>query len=435
VPLGLTPDLREVWRRTYNRDPARRIEGGAVLEPPLFPHPVSLLTGPDHAAVDAALDEFIRDHGERLARGLLQRVMLQRDLWPVFDLLQRDYFWDDGTPVAGHEGVNPNKRYNALEMERKALLARKVAAVMRALALSREEVAALPNTYAQAVQSGRFATDHGFQPERPYLPPHLLDGAGDWVELDPVSFNGLPAHTGILGFEGRSWFRAFCRFPVSAGGRRALEAFLVDPTSYEQDEHNRPTGPDVPPGTEVALARILLTVDRDGEIRPTQIVEELQLRVLRYVDGREHPDTDSGFGQNLYEYELRRASLFDGSQAGGLVRVSNDTLRYLQVNFPFATLATSYRWTPDAAGALTPLREGCVLCHKHANKPVRLVRGGVREFPEGFPFGRASLRSLGRAPRPLLADGATALARRVIDWKMSQPNFQRLLERWRDRDR
>jgi RNA polymerase sigma factor (sigma-70 family) len=427
VPPGLSPALRELWRSTYNRDPNRRIEGGDVLEPPLFPHPYSLLGGRSFEAVNAVLDEFLRDQGERLARDPLKRALLQRDLWPVFDLLQREYFWDKGTPVEGHEGQNPNKRYDPIETERRVLLARKVAAVMGALALTKEEVASLPDTYGQAVRSGRFAADHGFEPARAYLPPHLMDGAGDWVEVNTylagANFGGLPMHAGSQGFEGRSWFRVFYRFPASAGGRRALEAFLADPRTYDRDEHNLATGPDVPPGTEFALARILLTIDRDGDIQPTKIVEDLQVRVLRHIDGREHPDTDSGFGQNLYQYELRRANLFEGSS--GLVRISDDAPRYSFGVFPFATFATSYQGTPEAAGGLEPLRKTCVSCHKHANQPSRLRDGSLRGFPEGYPYGKGSLRSLDRARIPFPAGGATDLARRAIDWKTSQPSFQR----------
>ena len=47
-----------------------------------------------------------------------------------------------------------------------------------------ETLSKLPNNYALAVESGRFATQHDFDPARNYLPPTLLSGNDDWQEID-----------------------------------------------------------------------------------------------------------------------------------------------------------------------------------------------------------------------------------------------------------
>jgi hypothetical protein len=429
VPAELSDRLRNVWRQTYNRDPERRIEGGDVLEPPLFPHPNSLLSDRYFTAANAILDEFLHEHGERLIRVPLKRALLQRDLWPVFDLLQGDGFWDDAN-VRRRRGETASKKYSEAENERKGTLAHKIAAVMQAVALTKEEVASLPDTYDLAVRSGQFTPELGDGRARPYLPAHLMDGSGDWIEVNTYGegkqFHGLPSHTGGLGFEGRAWFRVFYRFPAVVGGRQALERFLADPEVYRRDAEGWLMGPDVPPGTQVALARMLLTIDRNGEIHPTRILEDLQLRVLQFVDGGKHLETDSGFGQDVFQYEMRRAALFDGPVGGGLIRVPNGAPRYFLAMIPFSTFATSYRFTPESAGGLMPLRMTCTICHEHANEPVRTTQNTLRPFPEGFPFGKASLRSVHVARTPMPPGGPSTLARRVIEWKVSQRSFRNL---------
>jgi hypothetical protein len=182
----------------------------------------------------------------------------------------------------------------------------------------------------------------------------------------------------------------------------------------------------MPPGTEVALARVLLAIDREGAVHPTSLVEDLQLRIFRYVDGAEHPDTDSGFGQNLYQYEMRRTELFEGSKCGGLVRVANDEPRPSFATFPFTTLATAFKATQNAAGYWGPLKSGCIECHQHEQRVQSFIDGTRRPFPDGYPFGKASLRSLSFARVYPVEGGAPSLAHAVIDWKEGRDEFMAL---------
>jgi hypothetical protein len=70
------------------------------------------------------------------------------------------------------------------EKERKELQTR-LAEVLRRLALTPEQVVALPNNYQQAVASGEFAKEYDPQHrERAFLPPDLFDPQGPWVELE-----------------------------------------------------------------------------------------------------------------------------------------------------------------------------------------------------------------------------------------------------------
>jgi len=59
------------------------------VDPLLWSSSTYLLTGPSHDAFVRALDEFVRSGGERLSADPLKRALLQRDLWTVFDWLER----------------------------------------------------------------------------------------------------------------------------------------------------------------------------------------------------------------------------------------------------------------------------------------------------------------------------------------------------------
>jgi hypothetical protein len=61
---------------------------------------------------------------------------------------------------------------------------RKLAAVIRTLTLSESEIKSLPDTYALAIKSGRFASEHRFDPAVDYLPPGLFTMPDEWQEID-----------------------------------------------------------------------------------------------------------------------------------------------------------------------------------------------------------------------------------------------------------
>src|ERR1700730_14344426 len=83
------------------------------------------------------------------------------DVWSAFDLAT--------SPEVGASGV---------------LLRRRLARVIERLRLRSSQVSGLPDHYALALKSGAFATDFDPEhPDRPFLPPDLLDPNGQWVEI------------------------------------------------------------------------------------------------------------------------------------------------------------------------------------------------------------------------------------------------------------
>src|SRR5687767_14199221 len=98
-----------------------------------------------------------------------RRLVLQRDLWAAFDYVA--WYVDDWVFKPQHEPA-------AI-----ALRSRLAAGVAR-LALTREQIAALPDNYALAVKAGAFAAAHDpAHPQRPFLPADLFDEKGPWVRF------------------------------------------------------------------------------------------------------------------------------------------------------------------------------------------------------------------------------------------------------------
>jgi hypothetical protein len=113
-------------------DPAGKEHGFDAVDPLLWSETNYLLTGESHAQALALANEFLRTHAERQITDPTNRAILQRDIWAVFD-------WAD-QPDLPHQ------------TERRELTA-KLAPIIWRLALSPDELATLPDTYARALQN------------------------------------------------------------------------------------------------------------------------------------------------------------------------------------------------------------------------------------------------------------------------------------------
>jgi hypothetical protein len=180
-----------------------------ALDPPLWYHTSYLFSNPSHQRALRILDEFLQAQGANLIRDPIKRAILQRDLWAVFD-----WSVERRPEQATDAAYEPEKR----ELETR------LAEVLRRIALSPEELAALPDNYAQAVASGEFAREYDpAHVDRAFFPPDLFEPHGPWVELEdpgnpePVNFQHLSDHSA------RSSFLVFLRLP---GGRTATFDYL-----------------------------------------------------------------------------------------------------------------------------------------------------------------------------------------------------------------
>lgn len=397
--------------------------GPEVLDPPLGLHPKFLLDDEPYAKCNAALDEFLNKKADGMIRDPLKRAILQRDLWAVFDLLQRK-----GEDFMRNFGENP-KPYTPVQQEHRAILAGKIARVMASLALSREQLEALPDTYRAAVNSGVFPRSVANQAAADYLPPNLFDPDGPWVELSdksPSSPSGFAPfqHTSIV--EGRSVFRVFFGPPPDADGAKRLSKWLTavsdaaklpsgdDRTHRRRNEQVDAALAQVPVGTHFLLLRQMICIDDKKEIVPVRVVESVQLRVYRTPHAREALQS-----QLFEEFEMNRALLFSNRQGGLRATPGGEP-------HPFGYVALG-RLATDENGrtmAFSPFPENCLACHvqtedRHQVKPADI---------------QPQILSLGRLLISLTKPAESKVAAHTARWKSEQPGFKRLTELMNERN-
>ena len=267
------PDPEHPWNRVFRQlyqrtAPDGRDYGANQLDPLLWFDTTYLLKGPSHEQALRILDEFLSTHAEYLIRDPLKRAMFQRDLWAVFD-------WS-----ASQAGPYP--------LERQALQ-RRLVQIIRRVALSKEEILSLPDNYALEVEAHTFpAMASADQPDTPFLPPDILQIDSAWV---PVGREGGPVamiHTEAFPFFGRSVFLVLVRSPK---GRDATLNFV--------DSLNTEENPVTAIGSDVALVRRMLLIDKQGELVFSPLVETIQIRHFSPA-------------QSFHEFEVGRKNLLSG---------------------------------------------------------------------------------------------------------------------------
>jgi hypothetical protein len=299
------PDPQHLWNRLYRALCMRTARDGTEygldeLDPLVSPESTHLLRGHGRGQALAVLDEFLAGNGEKQIADPLRRALLQRDLWAVFDQ------WAD-PPDPENE-----TRRDLLRPPRQ--LQKRLVQVIRRVALPAEQIEALPDNLAAALEARAYpASYNSAKPEAPFLPP--LRGDGDWVLLASEAGWLAPDHTET--FRGHSAFLVFLHLP---GKRQATLDYLEklrrfpNPRLAGPGRPVNPALPQFPAGTQVALVRKMLLIDADGQLRPTRLTESVRLRVYRDVPRRDERPLSL---QDFYEFNLRRKDLFAG-KAGGL---------------------------------------------------------------------------------------------------------------------
>jgi hypothetical protein len=383
------PNPTELWNRLHSvifvrADIPSTTQVPDALDPPLWFHTAYLLAKPSHEDVLTILDEFLQTHGERLIHDPVKRAILQRDLWWVFD-------WS-----VEREPDRPGEP--AYDKEKQELQSRLVE-VMRRLALTPDEIHALPANYAQAVASGQFAKEYDqAHPDRPFLPPDLFDPNSSWVAIGENGANEPVAPGHVHAFS-RSSFLVFVRLP---GGRKATFDYLQtlwdfprpwiprpDDPRHEQTIEN-PELPQFPAGTQVALVRQMMLFDSQGNIEGTPITESVQIRVYRTVTAldRSNAETDSSpaemiksSGQDFYQIRLSRPRLF-ANRAGGLRATERDEKEFAMFSSFGADEGSPNQHIP--LDKYQPVLQMCFWCHRGAginsvNSRSRLLKPNYRE--------------------------------------------------------
>jgi hypothetical protein len=291
------PDAKHLWNRVHRtlnvRTSAGQDFGADRLDPLVWGDTQHLLTGASHTAALATLDEFLKRRGELLIVDPTKRAIFQRDLWAIFDWLAESY--------GPHQDA------------RRALMTR-LARMIRSVALTRDQIARLPDTYRAAAASRTL----------PGLPADLDSTSGPWIGIGGMS-SAVPQHAAELS---RSAFLVLWRLPGGAADTAGYlsklwefpQPFVPDPSftlsgSGERRVRINPALPPFPDWTQIALVRTALLIDRDGRIVPSRLVESIQLRTF---------NTGSFNGvQTPAEFTMSRTALFAG-QSGGLKALRPD---------------------------------------------------------------------------------------------------------------
>ena len=381
-----------------------RAYGGDRVDPLLWVGSTYLLEGATHDQAVGLLNEFVDTHAEQLIRDPLKRAILQRDLWTLFDWLAGDH-----TPYQ-----RPDLTLEVIR-QRTDELRRPLATVISRLALTPEEMRALPDNYAAATRATM-------------LPPDLLASDGRWVSVGRPDGPVAAAHVSDKGPSKNSVFLVLIRVP---GGRDATLKYLQTLRAFSgplwrhdgtlpagMQDYPNPQIPQFPVGTRVALVRRALLIDSTGRITATRLTEQVQLREYNAISpmtAREFEDAHridermfGRAGQSFEELSLSRAALF-GGRMGGLVQLAALDRLFTTFSSPgvdmFDMRRTDQPNVPAEAG-WDPARAKfiCKDCHAPPGVysfdsfiPFRLVRAG------GGQAARLSEISLADAERTAIA--------------------------------
>src|SRR5262249_27652909 len=226
---------------------------------------------------------------------------------------------------------------------------------------------------------------------RAFLPADLFAADGPWVLLGEHLAPAAPVH--VRAVHGRSAFFVLLKL---AAGRKATLAYLEKlgalPNALMPQPADRnatvlardlprfsPGLPQFPVGTQVALVRELLAIDDQGKIRPTRLIESVQLRVYREIP-KGDPARPEGFDnlagkQDFYEFRITRKGLFAGT-AGGLRAVGpGDEEVILFFNPP---PDDPFEETPPVRPATARAMARCSGCHSRPG--IHSVEAYCRNF-------------------------------------------------------
>jgi hypothetical protein len=347
-PPSLVERLREaLFVRTA---PDGERFGNAELDILVWKDSRYLLTSPSREKAIQVLDDFIRSHGERSVRDPVERAILQRDLWALFDR-------------TANYNVRPDSGASEFALRE---LQRRLVTVIKRLAMPADVIDRLPDSFTNAEkQLQTFGFPRGlFAPNSP------------WVLVGRTDDTTAAEHTRDFG--GRSLFLVFVKFP---GGRDQALQYLKELREFapalvysnesltsgknlqdrQQLRTNRAT-PQFPAGTQWALVRLLCLIDNQGLIRATRMIESVQTRTYSSV-----PETDNSFdvlrnAQVVAEFQMNRKHGF------ALRAVEEGEREFQFVHFrsmgwdPFEHMSAS-EWDRSRDRVRGQTLKTCMTCH------------------------------------------------------------------------
>jgi len=289
---------------------------------------------------------------DRLAEGrrdAVGRALLQRDLWMTFDIGYR--------------------------REDRSATRERIAKLLLDLALPAEEIARLPDTYAESAKLFPPAFDPA-KPDQPFLPPDLFDPGGPWVLLAGKNHPAATSHNSFF-----QWRSAFLIFVRLREGREATRKY-VDALAVTKS-------PPIPVGIEFANVRRMMLISSAGEPVASPITESVQ---IRHYWGR------NGDEQAMLKFELHRPEL---------------RLRPLAKSESKPSYAVSFEHDRSQESLSVPVMRTCRNCHEVGGP------AGVQCF--------IPLMSMGL---PLYPGGVSEQFERIVRLKKHDGSWQALQQLW-----
>jgi hypothetical protein len=344
-----------------------------------------------------ALDAFAALPQEKIeAYSDVHRALLQRHLWKVFDTTFNWDWWKGDWYWGGR------KSFPKTHMDRRTAVQPLIVSLMRRLALTKEQILALPNPMAATVKSGDFALAH--DPEdrfKPFLPADLYTEKSSWICLGEDRHK-IPAstHTGKL--YSRSMFLQFMRLP---GGRAETLEYL---------ERIKKQVRQFPVGTQFALIEQPFLISKEGELVLSPMIVSVQLRAYLNVGRRFSSSEDAPqVTQCVAEFVMQPRELMKGNAV--MRAMGPNDFRY-EAGSPFAAGFSPKDpfATGDIAGRMpkTTRLNLCMSCHGSAGG--RGVR--TSSFRGTNDFRESSIEEISKA--------TSAQKRDYEDWKMLQKLWQ-----------
>jgi hypothetical protein len=303
---------RKVSSRVFEKD-----ETGDRAIDPMYPT-FAVGFGGMLVLSDSAYPVFTRALSDAVAetpaRSASARALMQSDLWGAYDALFSPFLPDD-------ERALGERRKAALDL---------IAHLIRKIALTPQEIEALPENYSSAVRRDRF--------------PDVFAKDSGWIEI--------------------AWFLPRTH-DDHAGYRRVSRVFLkpAQPPQNVQRflEAQTVSDPDVPSGLAgVALITQLLLIDSHGNPQPTKLTSEAQIRL--FVSGAES-GTLTG---TMRTCEISRKLFLQDSQSGGLVAEDANTPAYLSNGGSYGFAEGQLMPVPNQSWGepiRVKLRSRCAACH------------------------------------------------------------------------
>jgi hypothetical protein len=357
------PFVSRAGNPTVSSKTFERNETGDRAIDPMYPT-FSVGFGSMLVLSDSAYPEFtaaLRDAlNETVQRSITARALMQSDLWGAYDACFPAFLPDDERKLG-------ERRRATLDL---------IGRLIRKIALTPDEINALPDSYSSVVRQQSF--------------PDVFARGNGWIEV--------------------AWFLPR-RHDGAADFRRASRVFLKpahpphDIRKFLEAQANTPEDPSALEG--VALLTQLLLIDSDGNLKSTMFTSEAQVRLFVRSG-------TTSLKTSIRVCEISRKIFLQNPEWGGLVIQGEGAPAYLSNGGSYGFAEGQFMsGLPSGIGEpiQVKLRTRCALCH--GENLTQIMTFSIARPPKAPPVRR-------------LDPTAAEVAEIDIAYKRKQKDFQAL---------